>query len=120
LIAALRVRTWSKDGKYVYFSDRQDDVPFYRVRVSDRKLERLVNLADFGKLAQAASAFGRASARTILYWHPDISVQEIYALDCRHTEVQQIGCTPRDDDEALFFRAPTGSALRQRAQLLPT
>jgi Tol biopolymer transport system component/predicted Ser/Thr protein kinase len=74
---------WSKDGKYVYFSDPgRDDVPFYRVRVSDRKLERLVKLADFGKLA-----LGRFGVWTglgpddSLLTIRDISVQEVYALD---------------------------------------
>jgi len=74
---------WSKDGKYVYFSDPfAKDAPFYRVRVSDRKLERLVNLSDYGKLAQGRFGWwtGLGPDDSLLATR-DISVQEIYSLD---------------------------------------
>jgi Tol biopolymer transport system component len=74
---------WSKDGKFVYFSNPFDkDAPFYRVRVNDRKLERLVNLADFGKLAQGRfGVWTGLGPDDSLLASRDISVQEIYALD---------------------------------------
>jgi hypothetical protein len=63
---------WSRDGSYVYFADPfTKDVPFFRVRVSDRKLERLVNLGDYGRLAQGR--FGlvdRPGARRFSPGHP--------------------------------------------------
>jgi len=74
---------WSKDGKYVYYSDPfNKDAPFYRVRVSDRKLERLVNLADYGRLALGRFGWwtGLGPDDSLLTTR-DVSVQEIYALD---------------------------------------
>ena len=74
---------WSKDGHYVYFNDPNDPgLPFYRARVSDRTLERLPNLADYGRLAMGRFGWwtGLAPDDSLLAIR-DISVQEIYALD---------------------------------------
>jgi len=74
---------WSKDGHYVYFNDPNDPgLPFYRARVSDRTLERLANLADYGRLAMGRFGWwtGLAPDDSLLAIR-DISVQEIYALD---------------------------------------
>lgn len=74
---------WSKDGQYVYFTDPVDrNLPSYRVRVSNRKLEHLVNLAEYGRLAIGRFGWwtGLAPDDSILAIR-DISVQEIYALD---------------------------------------
>ena len=74
---------WSQDGKYVYFSNSFDrKVPVYRVRMSDRQIERLASLADYGR--QALGRFGwwtgLGPGDSILTTR-DTSVQEIYALD---------------------------------------
>src|SRR6202011_5098326 len=73
---------WSKDGKYVYFDTGLSDNPgVYRVRVSDRKTERVADL--------------KGLRRSVSFWIPwsgvtpdgspllvrDISSQEVYALD---------------------------------------
>ena len=74
---------WSKDSQYVYFSDPfVRNLPSYRVHVSDHKLEHLVNLADYGRLAIGRFGWwtGLAPDDSILAIR-DISVQEIYALD---------------------------------------
>jgi Tol biopolymer transport system component len=74
---------WSKDSKYVYFSDPfTTQAPFYRVSVSDRKLQRLVNLGDYGRLAQGRFGWwtGLGPDDSLLATR-DISIQEIYALD---------------------------------------
>jgi len=74
---------WSKDGQYVYFSDPfVPNLPAYRVRVSDRRVEHLVNLADYGRLAIGRFGWwtGLAPDDSILAIR-DISVQEIYALN---------------------------------------
>ena len=74
---------WSRDGKYFYFDGNVEGEPaFYRLRVSDRKLERVGSLKDLGRLA--SGTFGSWSGLT-----PDdsplalrdIGTQEIYALD---------------------------------------
>ena len=75
---------WSRNGKYIYFSDPNGaTVPFYRVRVADHKLELV---ADVGLLP-------RGPAPTIFgFWTGlapddsplmlrDTSIHEIYALD---------------------------------------
>jgi Tol biopolymer transport system component len=73
---------WSKDGKYVYFDTGLSDNPaVYRVRVADRKVERVADL--------------KGLRRTVFAWIPwsgvtpdgsplvvrDISSQEVYAQD---------------------------------------
>ena len=73
---------WSRDGKYVYFhKSLPDDSALYRVRIDDRKLERLVNTKD---LRRAGGVFG-----PWIGWAPDdsplvlrdVGAQDIYALE---------------------------------------
>ena len=74
--------TWSRDGRYIYFDgilDNQES--YFRVQVSDGKLERIFSLKSF---QAAGGAFGNWSGLA-----PDdsplvvrdASIQEIYALD---------------------------------------
>jgi serine/threonine protein kinase len=75
--------TWSRDGRYVYFDggilDNQES--YFRVQISDSKLERLFSLKGF---QAAGGAFGNWSGlapdETPLLVR-DASIQEIYALD---------------------------------------
>jgi len=74
---------WSKDSKGVYFCNTTErNLPFYRVRVSDRKVEHLVDLADYGRLAIGRFGWwtGLAPDDSLLAIR-DISLEEIYALD---------------------------------------
>jgi Tol biopolymer transport system component len=73
---------WSRDGKYAYFGSYSGNDPaLFRVRVDDRKLERLASLKDF---RQVNGAFG-----PFVCWAPDdsplvlrdIGTQDIYALE---------------------------------------
>lgn len=74
--------TWSHDGQYIYFDTTfVEDANFFRVRISDRKLERLVSLkglrqywGDFGSWTGLAPDDSLLLAR-------DIGSQEIYAID---------------------------------------
>jgi len=77
--------SWSHDSKYVYFGlnwGREDE--YFRIRISDSKLERPVNLA---KLQQFPDVAGPAESWTGLdpedkpLFVRDISTQEIYSLD---------------------------------------
>jgi Tol biopolymer transport system component len=74
---------WSEDSQYVYFSDpfNRHDLPFYRVRVSDRKVERLVNIADYGRLSMGHFGWwtGLAPDDSLLALR-DTSIQEVHAL----------------------------------------
>ncbi len=74
---------WSHDGKYVYFNNPfERNLPFYRVRVIDRKLERIADLSEFGQLAGGRwGGWTGLGAEDSLLATRDISVQEIYALD---------------------------------------
>jgi serine/threonine protein kinase/Tol biopolymer transport system component len=74
---------WSRDAKYIYFSElAENGPPFYRLRVADRKLER-VAIANFPRgLARGALGqwTGLAPDNSPLLLR-DTSMQEIYALD---------------------------------------
>jgi Tol biopolymer transport system component len=73
---------WSHDGKCIYFNDASARLqPVYRVCLSDRKPEVVVNLADFGRLAQGRFGWwtGLGPDESILAVR-DISIQEINSL----------------------------------------
>lgn len=74
---------WSRDGKYFYFDTIFGSEPaFYRLRVSDHKLERLVSLKELGR-----EPIGGINVWTGLTPDDsplalrDIGSQEIFALD---------------------------------------
>lgn len=74
---------WSRDSQYIYFSSPfRSKVPFYRLRVSDRRVETLAKLTDFGPLASGRFGgwSGLAPDGSILAAR-NISIQEIYALN---------------------------------------
>jgi len=74
--------SWSHDGQYLYFDTiLSDDPAFFRMRISDRKLERLVSLKGvrrfWGELGQWTGLAPDDSPLLVR----DTSSQEIYALD---------------------------------------
>jgi eukaryotic-like serine/threonine-protein kinase len=72
---------WSRDGKYVYYdAGSGDQAGFYRVRISDHKVERIINLKDTRRTGFLGSWAGLAPDDSPLLLR-DISTQEIYALD---------------------------------------
>jgi eukaryotic-like serine/threonine-protein kinase len=76
--------TWSRDSNYVYFDTNTTPEPgFYRVRVSDSKLERVVDLKPYrlfaGQFGDAPWS-GLAPGDSPLFVR-DISSSEIYAFD---------------------------------------
>jgi Tol biopolymer transport system component len=73
---------WSRDGRYIYFDGSSASIQaFFRVRISDGKLEEVASLKD---VRRAAGAFGDWAGLTpdgsplVLR---DTGTQEIYALD---------------------------------------
>src|SRR5216684_6318149 len=73
---------WSRDARYVYFDGiLENEEGYYRIRISDRKLERILSTKGF---QGAPGAFGNwtgiAHDESPLYVR-DASIQEIYALD---------------------------------------
>jgi Tol biopolymer transport system component/predicted Ser/Thr protein kinase len=67
---------WSRDSKYVYFNDL-NNTGFYRVRVSDRKVEQLASLAGITAVPGWTGLAPDDSPMILL----DGSIDEIYALD---------------------------------------
>ena len=78
--------TWSHDGRYIYFlvGDPADwSLNISRIRVDDRRVEKIVDLKDLGRLTAGISGaewFGLAPDGSALV-AADISTSEIYALD---------------------------------------
>lgn len=74
--------SWSHDGQYIYFDTTlTDDPAFFRVRISDHKLERLISLKTVHRYwGQFGSWTGLGPDDSLLLTR-DISSQEIYALD---------------------------------------
>lgn len=74
--------SWSRDGQYIYFDTTlTKDANFFRIRISDHKLERLVSLNDTHRLwGNLGSWTGLAPDDSPLLIR-DISSQEIYAIE---------------------------------------
>jgi Tol biopolymer transport system component len=74
--------SWSHDGQYLYFDTTlTEDANFFRVRISDRKLERLVSLHGMRRFwGDLGSWTGLAPDDSPLLIR-DVSSQEIYAID---------------------------------------
>ena len=74
--------SWSRDGKYIYFDTGLSEKPaFYRVRISDRKVERLVDLKGFRNVVFAALPWSGITPDGEPLLLRDVSTQEVYALD---------------------------------------
>jgi hypothetical protein len=74
---------WSRNGNYIYFCNTQEEfTPFYRVRWSDHRLERVASVSFPRGLTPGDEGWwtGLAPDDSPLLLR-DISVQEIYALD---------------------------------------
>ena len=79
--AVIGYPNWSRDGKYVYYdAGSGDQAGFYRVRISDRKVERIANLKDVRRTGTLGSWGGLAPDDSPLLLR-DTGTQEIYALD---------------------------------------
>jgi Tol biopolymer transport system component/DNA-binding winged helix-turn-helix (wHTH) protein len=74
--------SWSHDGQYLYFdSNLTEDPAFFRVRVADRHLERLVSLKDIHRLWGPHSEWTGLGPDDSLLITRNIGSPEIYALD---------------------------------------
>jgi len=73
---------WSHDGKYIYFQDMSNAERIVRLRLSDRKIEKIVDIKNVGRLTTGTFVdwFGLAPDDSPLFAR-DISTAEIYALD---------------------------------------
>jgi eukaryotic-like serine/threonine-protein kinase len=71
---------WSKTGDSVYFLHWENPSSVMRVRISDRKVERVVDLKDFRQTGHFGIWLGMAPDDSPLLLR-DTGTQEIYALD---------------------------------------
>jgi Tol biopolymer transport system component len=69
---------WSSDSKYVVFDTASNRAAFYRVRVSDHKLERLASLEHLRLAPVFWTGVDPSGSPLILR---DVGTEEIYALD---------------------------------------
>lgn len=73
---------WSHDGKYLYFDTTlTEDAAFFRVRISDHKLERLVSLNSVRRFWGDLGSWTALAPDDSPLLIRDISSQEIYALE---------------------------------------
>jgi Tol biopolymer transport system component len=74
--------SWSRNGEYIYFDTTlTEDADFFRVRIADRKLERLVSLNGMRRFwGDLGSWTGIAPDDSPLLIR-DVSSQEIYAIE---------------------------------------
>jgi Tol biopolymer transport system component len=68
---------WSRDGKYVHFIAFSKASALVRVRISDRRLERLVSLEEVRQV-EFWSGLGPDDSPLVMR---DVGTQEIYALE---------------------------------------
>jgi Tol biopolymer transport system component/DNA-binding winged helix-turn-helix (wHTH) protein len=74
--------SWSHDGQYIYFDTAlNEDSAFYRVRISDHKLERLFSLKGMRRYWGPFGPWTGLTPDDTPIMVRDISSQEIYALD---------------------------------------
>jgi hypothetical protein len=71
---------WSRTGEYVYFLDGGDQPSVMRVRIRDRKLERVADLKYFRQTGYWGIWLGLAPDDSPLLLR-DTGAQEIYSLD---------------------------------------
>jgi len=71
--------SWSRDSQYIYFDTLGSDAAFYRVHVSDRKLERLVSLKNVRRSGTYQWTGLTPDGSPLLL--RDVGTEEIYALD---------------------------------------
>ena len=70
---------WSKSGEYVYFLGQEDNAVM-RIRIRDRKIERVADLKNFRRTGYYGVWLGLSPDDSPLLLR-DIGTQEIYALD---------------------------------------
>jgi len=74
--------SWSRDSKYIYFDTGLSGEPaFYRVQVTDRKLERVADLKGFRRMIVMGLPWSGITPDGAPLLLRDIGTQEVYALD---------------------------------------
>jgi len=73
---------WSRGGQYIYYDlELGDQAGFYRVRISDRKIEQIVSFKDIRRAVGSLGSWGGLAPDDSPLLLRDTGTQEIYALD---------------------------------------
>jgi serine/threonine protein kinase/Tol biopolymer transport system component len=72
---------WSRDSGFVYFDTLGNDPAFFRVRIHDRRIERIVSLKDIHRSMGAFGPWTGLASDGSLLVQRDAGASEIYALD---------------------------------------
>jgi Tol biopolymer transport system component len=73
---------WSRDGKYLYFDSGSGlDPAISRLRIADRKLERVTGLKDFRRVEFSFYPWSGLTPDGAPLLLRDVGTQEVYALD---------------------------------------
>jgi Tol biopolymer transport system component len=72
---------WSRRGESVYFDTTGSDPSFFRVRIRDRKLERLAGLKGILRTQGTLGSWAGLGPDDSLLVQRDVGANEIYALD---------------------------------------
>jgi Tol biopolymer transport system component len=73
---------WSRDGQDIYYdTELGDQAGFYRVRISDRRAERIVNFKDIRRAVGSLGSWGGLAPDDSPLLLRDTSTEEIYSLD---------------------------------------
>jgi Tol biopolymer transport system component len=76
------VLNWSRDGKYLYIDSGSGVNPeISRLRIADRKLERVTGLKDFRRVAFPTYPWSGLTPDGAPLLLRDVGTQEVYALD---------------------------------------
>ena len=74
--------TWTRDGKYLYFDSGSGlDPAISRLRLADRKLERVTGLKDFRRVEFSYYPWSGLTPDGAPLLLRDVGTQEVYALD---------------------------------------
>ena len=71
---------WSKDGSYVYAMDLRGKGAVLRIRISDRKIEQVVDLKNFISVGGFGTSLALTSDDSPLLLR-NAGTQDVYALD---------------------------------------
>jgi serine/threonine protein kinase/Tol biopolymer transport system component len=73
--------SWSRDGVFVYFDTFGSDTAFFRLRIRDRKIERIVSLRDVRRTTGTFGPWTGIALDGSPLLQRDAGASEIYALD---------------------------------------
>jgi Tol biopolymer transport system component/DNA-binding winged helix-turn-helix (wHTH) protein len=79
---AIGYPSWSRNGQYIYFDNIfSDDPAFYRVRISDHKVERVAGISSVRRFWGPLGEWAGLAPDDSLLLTRDASNEEIYAID---------------------------------------